>query len=440
MLRSLANFKNAFRALAHRNYRLFFIGQGLSLIGTWMQNIALSWLVYRITNSVMLLGVVGFLGQIMIFLFGPFAGAIADRFDRRRIVIATQTLAMLQAFVLAVLVYTDTIAVWQIMVLSLFLGFILSFDAPTRQSFVVEMIDNKKDLSNAIALNSSIFNGARLIGPAVAGVMIASLGEGLCFLINGISYLCVIVSLLMMRIKPRHERPTAKKIFNEIREGFAYAYRFAPIRYIILLLGMISLLGMPYTVLMPVFARDVLHGGPQTLGFLMGAAGIGALGGALYMASRRNVVGLGGLIAFSSSVFSLGLLALAFSRAEWLALLVMAVIGFGMIMHMASSNTLLQTIVEEDKRGRVMSLYTMAFLGMTPFGSLIAGGIADRFGIRAALSGCGLACLLCVGGYMLVLPEIRKKVRPIYIKMGIVPEVATAIQTVSELTSVVEKE
>lgn len=435
-----SKFKNSFRALSYRNYRLFFIGQGLSLTGTWMQTIALSWLVYKLTNSAFLLGLVGFLSQIMIFIFSPFAGAIADRFNRHRIIILTQTLAMLQAFVLAFLVYTNTINIWEIMLLSMFLGLVMSFDAPTRQSFVIEMVENKNDLGNAIALSSSVFNGARLIGPSIAGIAIATLGEGFCFFINGISYLAVIISLMMMKIKPPKYKKMKSQMLKDIKEGFSYVYHFAPIRYILFLLGMLSLTAMPYTVLMPVLARDVLHGGPQTLGLLMAAAGVGALFGTLYLASRKNVIGLTRIIAFAATIFSLGLIALAFSKILWLSIVILMITGFGMMLQMASSNTLLQTIVDEDKRGRVMSIYVMAFMGMTPFGSLLAGALAHNLGVLKTLSICGIISVFCTAGFIYILPEIRRIIRPIYIKMGIIPELNQAIQVVSELTVVTEKE
>jgi MFS family permease len=433
--------KNAFRALSHRNYRLFFIGQGLSVVGTWMQNIALAWLVYRLTNSVFLLGLVGFSSQIMIFIFSPFAGVIADRFNRHRLIILTQTLALLQAVVLTLLVYANLINVWEIIVLSVFLGFIMSFDAPLRQSFLVEMIDDRKDLGNAIALNSTLFNGARLVGPAIAGVAIASLGEGFCFLLNSISYLAVIFSLLMMKLKHVPKPQKESQVLHEMKEGFAYAYRFPPIRYVILLLGSISLIGMPYAVLMPVFARDILHGGPQTLGLLVGMAGVGALFGAGYLASRKNVIGLTRIIPVAASIFSLGLIIFSFSTVLWFSLVTVTLLGFGMMLHMASSNTLLQTVVDEDKRGRVMSLYTMAFLGLTPFGSLLTGSLASRIGVQLTLALCGLLCLFFAFCFTFLLPEIRRTIRPVYIKMGILPEeVNTAIQTASQLAQVTEKE
>jgi MFS family permease len=434
-------FKNAFRALKHRNYRLFFVGQGLSLVGTWMQNLALSWLVYRLTNSVFLLGVVGFSSQIMILVFSPLAGVIADRFNRHRLIVMTQILALLQAVVLTILVYTALINVWEIIVLCLCLGFVMSFDAPLRQSFVVEMVGDKKDLGNAIALNSTVFNGARLIGPALAGIAIAALGEGFCFLMNAVSYLAVIVSLLMMRLNAAPKPKKESAVLREMKEGFAYAYRFPPIRYVILLLGSISLIGMPYAVLMPVFARDILRGGPQTLGLLVGMSGIGAICGGAYLASRKNVIGLTRIIPAASAIFSLALIAFSFSSVLWFSLAAVTLGGFGMMLHMASSNTLLQTVVDEDKRGRVMSLYTMAFLGMTPFGSLFAGSLASRIGAQLTLALCGLLCLSLAFCFTLLLPEIRRTIRPVYIKLGILPEeINKAIQTTSQLTQVTEKE
>lgn len=409
------------RALRYRNYRLYFGGQGISLIGTWMQRIAMSWLVFRLTDSAFMLGAIGFAGSLPSFLMGPFAGVLADRCNRRRVLVITQSLALTQAFILALLVLTGRITVWQILVLSIFLGFVEAFDMPMRQSFMVEIV-GKKDLGNAIALNSSMVNSSRLIGPSIAGVLIASMGEGMCFLLNAFSYLAVIISLLAMKVDETELPAREPQILKELKEGVAYAYSFAPIRSILLLLALVSLVGMPYSVLMPVFAKDILHGGPHTLGFLLGGAGVGALTGALYLASRKSVLGLGKWISLAAAIFGAGLIAFSFSTIFYLSLILMVVTGFGMIVQMASSNTLLQTVVEEDKRGRVMSLYAMAFRGMVPFGSLLAGTLASRYGAPATLM-IGGAC--CIGGSLIFarnLPAMRTLVRPIYQKMGIVPD------------------
>lgn len=417
-----------FRALRHKNYRLFFGGQSISLIGTWMQQIAMSWFVYRMTNSAFLLGLVGFVSQIPAFLLTPLAGVLADRYNRHRILVITQILAMLQALVLSILVLTDTIAVWHIVGLSMFLGLVNSFDIPVRQAFTVEMIENREDLGNAIALNSSMVNMARLIGPSIAGILIAAFGEGICFLINAVSYIAVIVSLLAMKIAPRKITAADRHILHDLKEGFIYAFGFAPIRYILILLGLVSLLGVPYQILMPIFARDIFHGGPKTLGFLMAMAGVGALMGAIYLAGRRSVIGLGKIIALSSGFFGLGIIMLALSRTLWLSMVVIGMAGFAIMVQMAASNTVLQTIVEEDKRGRVMSFYTMAFIGMAPFGSLLAGSLASKAGAPNTLLLGGVCCIIGALVFSRKLPAIREKIRPIYIKKGIIPEVARGIE------------
>ena len=358
-----------------------------------MQRIALAWLVYRLTNSAFLLGLVGFSGQIPTFLFASFAGVLVDRWNRHRMLVVTQVLSMAQAFTLSLLILTGTVRVWHIVVLSLLLGIVNAFDIPARQSFVVEMVEGKEDLGNAIALNSSMVNAARLLGPSMAGILIAAVGEGTCFLINGLSYLAVVVALLAMRTRPRDSKQRNSWIRQELRDGFIYTFGFAPIRAILLLLALVSLMGMPYVVLMPVFAKDVLHGGPHALGFLMGASGVGALVGALYLASKKSVLGLGRLIPVTASVFGAGLVAFSLSHVLVLSLLLMLVVGFGQMVQMASSNTILQTIVEDDKRGRVMSFYTMAFMGMAPFGSLFAGTLASKIGAPNTLMIGGIACL-----------------------------------------------
>jgi MFS family permease len=388
------NFRETFRALQYRNYRLFFGGQSISLVGTWMQAIAMSWLVYRLTNSAFLLGIVGFLGQLPAFLFMPFAGVFADRYNRHRILLVTQSLAMLQALVLTVLVFTNTIAVWHIIVLSVCLGLINAFDMPVRQAFTVEMIEKREDLGNAIALNSSMVNVARLVGPSVAGILIAVAGEGVCFLLNALSYCAVIASLLALKIVPRVTSSSHNHVLYDIREGFRYVFNFGSIRAILLLLSLVSLMGVPYQVLMPVFARDIFHGGPKTLGFLMAMAGGGALTGALYLAGKKNTVGLERLIPAAAVIFGFGILAFSFSRVLWFSLLVIFISGFAMMVQMAASNTVLQTIVEEDKRGRVMSFYTMSFMGMVPFGSLLAGSAASTLGAPRTLFLGGIICII----------------------------------------------
>ncbi len=424
-----------FRALQYKNYRLFFVGQGVSLIGTWMQQVAMSWLVYRLTDSVLLLGILGFASQVPAFLLGPFAGVLSDRFDKHRILILTQSLAMLQATLLAVLVLTNAITIYWILGLSIFLGIVNAFDTPTRQSFVINLIDKREDVSNAIALNSSMFNVARLAGPSIAGLIIAAVGEGMCFAFNAISYVAVLFSLFSIKILVK--TATANKearVWESLREGFNYVVGFPPIRAILIQIGLISLVGMPFSVLMPVFARDILHGGANTLGYLMGASGIGALTGALYLARRPSVLGLGKVIIVATILLGLGLIGFSFTRVLWLSLLFIMVTGFGMIVQMAANNTILQTIVEDDKRGRVMSFYSMAFLGMAPFGSLLAGTVANHISVPITLLICGCLCLLTIIPFVLQLPKLRQLVRPIYQQLGILPQVATGVQTASNLT------
>jgi MFS family permease len=423
------------RALDHRNYRLFFSGQSVSLIGTWMTRIATSWLVYRLTNSAFLLGVVGFAGQIPSFLLAPFAGVLVDRWNRHHLLVATQALAMAQSLALATLTLTGVVKIWHVIVLSAFQGVINAFDMPARQAFVVEMVDRREDLSNAIALNSSMVNAARLLGPSLAGVIIAAVGEGWCFMLDGVSYLAVIASLLLMWL-PRAVAVQIEEedLFRQIREGWRYIIGFPPIRNMLLLLALVSLVGMPYTVLMPVFATEILGGGPYTLGWLMAASGVGALMGALFLAARKTVLGLGKFIPMMAAAFGVGLIAFSFSRALWLSLLLMVVTGLGFMVQMAVSNTLLQTIVEEDKRGRVMSFYAAAVMGTTPFGSLLAGLVAARIGAPYTLLISGICCIIGAVWFARTLPALRRDIRPIYIKMGILPQVATGLQKTSELT------
>lgn len=418
-----------FRALQYKNYRLFFMGQGVSLIGTWMQQIAMSWLVYRLTDSVFLLGVLGFASQVPSFLLGPFAGVLSDRYNRHRILVCTQILSMLQASVLAALVLTDTVSISWVLGLSVLLGIINAFDVSARQAFVVELIEKREDVSNAIALNSSMFNVARLVGPSIAGILIATVGEGICFLLNAVSYLAVIISLMAMNISLRELPKQNTEVFKSLKEGFEYAFGFPPIRAIILLIALVSLFGMPFSVLMPVFAKEILHGGANTLGYLMGASGIGALVGALYLARRSSVLGLGKVIVGATIMLGIGLVCFSFTRTLWLALIFVFLTGMGMIVQMAANNTILQTIVDDDKRGRVMSFYSMAFLGMMPFGSLLAGAVAARIGVPYTFLACGGLCLLSVVPFAVQLPALRKLVRPIYEQLGIMPQMTTGAQT-----------
>jgi MFS family permease len=414
------------RALRSRNYRLFFEGQLVSLIGTWMTRVATGWLVYRLTGSAFLLGFTSFASQIFLFFLTPFSGVLVDRWNRHRTLVFTQVLSMLQSFALAALALSGRIRIWEIVALVLAQGAINAFDMPARQAFVVEMIERREDLSNAIALNSSMVNGSRLIGPAVAGILIAAVGEGYCFLIDGFSYIAVIASLLAMRLTPAPRVPR-RRMGVELGEGWQYVKQSLPIRTVLLFLGLTSLAGMPYTMLMPVFAGSILHGGAHTLGFLMTAVGVGSLVGAITLAMRPSVLGLGRVIVWSASLFGVGLIGLGLSHTLWLSLIAVAVAGFGLMRHMASSNTIVQTIVAEDKRGRVMAYYAMAIQGIAPFGSLCAGAIAAKVGAPWTVIGGGILCLAGAVWFAARLPLIRRVMRPIYSELGILP-----VETVPE--------
>jgi MFS family permease len=409
------------RALRHRNYRLFFGGQSVSLIGTWITRIATSWLVYRLTGSALLLGVVGFCGQIPTLVLSPFAGVLVDRHNRHRILVITQVLSMLQSLALAVLALPGIITVSEILALQVIQGIINAFDTPARQSFIVDMIEDRADLPNAIALNSSMVNGSRIIGPSIGGIIIAAVGEGWCFMIDAISYLAVIASLLAMTLSRKTRPPAGGRVMEELRAGFSYVSHSAPMRSALLLLALVATMGMPYTVLMPAIASGPLHGGAHTLGFLMTASGLGALAGALYLASRNSVLGLGRAMVVATIAFGIGLVAFSLSRFLWLSLLLLPVVGGGMMVETASTNTILQTIVEERMRGRVMSFYTMAFLGTAPLGSLIAGIAADRIGAPKTILLGGLACVAAGTWFALRLPSLRAILRPIYVQKGILP-------------------
>ncbi len=410
------------RALHSRNFRLFVAGQGFSLVGTWMQQVAMSWLVYRLTGSAILLGVVGFSNQIPSLFFTPLAGVLADRWDRRRLLIITQCLAMLQAAILATVVIAGVVQVWHVILLSVVLGIINAFDIPIRQSFVVLMVDRREDLGNAIALNASLFNAARLIGPSIAGIAVAVVGEGVCFSINSVSFLAVVAALAAMRLTPRPERNYPRRVWPELREGITYSFGFSPIRKILLLVALVALAGMSYAVLMPVFAREILHGGSQTFGFLMSSAGSGAFLSTLFLASRRSVLGLGRVISVSVALLGIGNAVFACSTYLPLSCGALAIVGFGATATMASCNTVLQTIVDEDKRGMVMSFFSVAFNGVLPFGSLLAGTLAGTVGPRQTLLLGSLGCFAGAALFARHLPNIRKHVRPIYIRLGIIDE------------------
>ncbi|MGD0438018.1 MAG: MFS transporter [Bryobacteraceae bacterium] len=418
---------DALRALRHPNFRLFFCGQSLSLIGTWMTRVATSWLVYRLTGSSLLLGVVTFASQIPTFLLGPVAGVWVDRWERRRVLLITQFLAALQSLLLAGLTLSGRITVPEILCLSVFQGLINAFDMPARQSFLVQMVDGRTDLSNAIALNSTMVNSARLLGPALAGIIIAAVGEGYCFLIDGLSYFAVIASLLAMQIVGQPVGKSTASMFARLKEGWTYVSTFAPIRTVLSLFAIVSFMGVPYTVLMPVFAAKILHGGPHTLGFLMGATGVGSIGAALSLATRKSVRGLYRVIPTVAVVFGGGLIAFSFSRNYWLSLALLCVTGFGMMLFAAASNTVIQTIVEEDKRGRVMSYYMMAYMGASPFGSLLAGGLAPVIGAPGAVLLCGIGCIAGAVWFWFQIPKLRPVIRPIYQQLGILPVAPVAV-------------
>ncbi len=409
------------RALSHRNYRLFFTGQSLSLVGTWITRVATGWLVYRLTGSELLLGVVSFCGQIPTMLLAPFAGVMVDRHDRHRILVVTQVLSLLQSLALAVLTLDRIITVKWVLALQIAQGIINAFDTPARQAFVVEMVENRADLPNAIALNSAMVNGSRIIGPSIGGVMIAAVGEGWCFMADAASYLFVVGSLLLMRVPRAARRSRQAGLIEELRDGWRYVRRSVPIRTALVSLAIVSTMVMPYTVLMPAYVERVLHRGPNALGSLMAASGAGALAGGIYLASRRSVVGLGRIVAGATVVLGASLIVFAWAVPFWMALLVLPVVGGAFMMQMAATNTVLQTLVDDALRGRVMAFYTMAFFGTAPIGSLLAGVAADRIGVRWTVALGGAACILCGGWLASRLPRLRAIVRPIYVERGILP-------------------
>jgi MFS family permease len=419
--------------LHHRNFQLFFSGQLISLIGTWMQNIAESWLVYRKTGSALQLGAVGFASQIPVFLVAPLGGIVADRFNRQRIVIGTQISSMILALIFATLTLTGVIQLWHIFVLAALLGVVNAFDIPARQSFLVDMV-GKEDLMNAIALNSTMFNGARIVGPAVAGILVVRIGEGWCFLANGLSYIAVISGLLMMRVVKPARLASHGPALTHLIEGYRFARHTAPIRSLLLLLGLVSLVAMPYTVLMPVFADQILHGGARGLGILMGATGVGAMLGALTLATRSGVLGLGRWVAFSCGGFGFFLAMFSFSHHFWLSAALLLPVGFCMMLGMSSSNTLIQAMTPDHLRGRVMAMYTMMFMGMAPFGSLFAGATAERLGASLTVSVGAVACIGAAVLFFFHLPKIRVEARQLILAQ----DVAGAEPSVEMTARVVE--
>jgi MFS family permease len=413
---------HGWRALRRRNFKLFFCGQTISVTGTWMTRVATAWLVYRLTHSALLLGIVGFAGQIASFILAPVAGVWIERLDRRKLLVWTQAMGAFQSLALAALTLAHVITIYEIIALSALQGLINAFDMPGRQSFLVQMVEDRADLGNAIAINSSMANGARLIGPAIAGVVIGAYGEGWCFLIDGVSYFAVIASLLLMRIKPLKIHRAATSMLEQMHEGWHYVSRFRPIRTILLLFAITSLMGWPYAVLLPIFAGQVLHGGPHTLAWLTTASGVGALTSALSLAFRKSVLGLTRMIQISAAILGGGLILLGFSQTLWWSLLLMVFVGFGMMQGASASNTVIQTLVAEDKRARVMSYYTMAFVGMAPFGSLLAGSLAHWIGAPHTVMVTGAFCVAGSLWFTLEKPKISAIMRPIYQEMGVLPE------------------
>jgi MFS family permease len=431
--------KETFRALKNRNFRLFYAGQGISLIGTWMQQVSVSWLVYRLTGSAFMLGAVAFCNQLPTLLLFPVSGMIADRFDKRRLLIATQTFAMIQAFILAVLVFSEKVAVWHIIGLTVFLGIVNAFDMPLRQSFVVELVDRRDDLPNAIALNSTLFNAARLVGPTIAGIVISLAGEAVCFSLNAASFTAVIASLSRISVLRKVRQVKQTNLLSEISAGIKYTFSSTPIRLCMLLLAILSFTGMQYMILLPVFAKSVLHGDAHTLGLLTGSAGFGALTGALYLASRRTVLGLWRIIFIASVSFGASLCLFSVSGILPLSLFAMALTGFSLITTMASCNTLVQTIVIDSMRGRVMAFFNVSFFGLAPFGSLAAGSLAQKIGPVITVALCGIISILGALFFASNLPKIRKSVHSIYVEKGIIPEIARGMQNADSVSALQEE-
>jgi MFS family permease len=423
----VSRFSHAWRALRHRNFQLYFFGQGISLLGNWMTNLATSWLVYRTTHSVLLLGVVSFSGQIVAFALCPFAGVWVERLDRRKLLLATQSAAALQSLSLAALTLAGRITFWEIVALMIFQGLINAFDMPGRQSFLVQMVDDRADLPNAIAISSSMVNAARLIGPSIAGLVIAAVGEGWCYFIDGISYFAVIASLLLMRI---HTEPVLRHkatMLEQMREGWDYVVTFRPIRTILMFFALLAMMGYSYTVLLPVFAAQIFHGNATTLGWLSGSAGLGALTSALSLAVRKSVVGLTRNLQVASAILGIALILLGLSHTLWLSLVLMVFVGFGIMQCASGANTIIQSLVTENMRARVMSFYTMAFFGSAPFGSLMAGALAHRIGAPHTVFVTGGFCLIGFLGFSLDLRRVNAAMEPVYREQGLLPSLEESL-------------
>ncbi|HEY0478741.1 MAG TPA: MFS transporter [Kofleriaceae bacterium] len=409
------------RALRHRNYRLFFAGQGISVIGTWLTRFATVWMAYDLTHSALMLGLVGFFGQAPTSAIAPFAGVLIDRWDRHRTLVVTQIAAMLQSAALAVFALTG-MTVWHLIVLGAIQGVINAFDMPARQSFLGQMIEDRADLPNAIALNSSMVNSARLIGPMIAALLIGAIGAAGCFAIDAVSYIAVIGSLLAMRVPRRPVPVRTSHVLSDLAEGLRYVWNFPLVRSVLLLLAASSVLGGAYGTLLPVIAATRLHGGPGTLGILMSSAGLGALAGALYLASRTSVVGLAAVIKRCSLGLGAGLVALELADSTLVAVPMLFVVGMAMMMQLASTNTLCQSIVEDRMLGRVISLYAVAFFGGAPVGALLEGALASQIGAIHTLAVAGAICIVCGLVFAARLPELRKISRPLYVRLGLLDE------------------
>ncbi|MDR3329246.1 MAG: MFS transporter, partial [Prevotellaceae bacterium] len=424
---NLGVIKHVFSSLGSRNYRLYFTGQCISVSGTWMQQIAMSWLIYRLTGSLVLLATVNLLVQLPSLIISPFSGVVTDRFDKHKILVVTQLCMMVEALTLAALMFTDSIAVWHIMALGFYVGIVSAIDNPARQALTVELVD-KKDISNAVALNSAVYNGARLVGPSIGGLIVGLLGEGFCFLVNGVSYIAVVWALLAMRLAPHQPCPRSANMLAELGEGFRYIYRSLPIKSLLVMVAIISCFGMPFTVLIPAYVAQNLSSNSEMLGFLMSVFGAGALVAAIYLAARKSVLGLAKVVMLCTLLFGICYMALAYVRAPWLALLLAFPTGFGLIAAVSSINTLLQTLADDDKRGRTMSIYVMVFIGMTPLGSLLQSWMEKHISFSLCILIYGAVCAASALVFERYRPVVRRLSRATFVQKGIVPEIAEGIR------------